>query len=313
MAKRKKKSPDQEAIEKIKEGLEELKAGSQSLTAHGLRRVRTSLVDLVEDIGGIRASLDPILMPERSFDPSDPGAAGRLVAIALLAQPRVPLARLARTYGSGVYAIYYQGDHPAYTRLSGTETPLYVGKADPPAGAMDPMAQGDKLWKRLDEHLKQIAKNERRQSTPEVPNDHPLRVSDFTCRRLVCSTNAQLFAERHLIDVFQPIWNSDIRVAWGISKHGDSREKRDHPPSPFDVMHPGRVWPIDWQSGNPAEIAKIFRLIDAHLDEHPPYSSRDEAIEHLIADFGQTPPLLDAGEEIEVDDDAEDEDEAPNP
>ncbi|NEK66135.1 MAG: Eco29kI family restriction endonuclease, partial [Xanthomonas perforans] len=53
------------------------------------------------------------------------------MALALVAQDRVPLARIARTYGSGVYAIYYHGDHPAYAAVSGTETPIYVGKADP--------------------------------------------------------------------------------------------------------------------------------------------------------------------------------------
>jgi hypothetical protein len=69
--------------------------------------------------------------PERNFDPGNPGTIGRLVVIALLAQDLVPLRELLPTYGSGVYAIYYVGEHPAYGEICRSETPIYVGKADP--------------------------------------------------------------------------------------------------------------------------------------------------------------------------------------
>jgi hypothetical protein len=42
------------------------------------------------------------------------------------------------------------------------------------------------------------------------------------CRRLVCATNAQLVAEKHLIRTFWPIWNSETKTCWGMSKHGDA-------------------------------------------------------------------------------------------
>ena len=35
-----------------------------------------------------------------------------MVALGLLAQPMVPLASVPDAHGSGIYAIYYKGDHP---------------------------------------------------------------------------------------------------------------------------------------------------------------------------------------------------------
>ncbi|WP_425474479.1 Eco29kI family restriction endonuclease, partial [Staphylococcus gallinarum] len=71
---------------------------------------------------------------------------------------------------------------------------------------------------------------------------HPLNIEDFLCRRLVCATNAQLVAERHLINTFRPIWNNEVQICWGISKHGDAAKTRANKRSPWDVMHPGRAW-----------------------------------------------------------------------
>lgn len=70
-------------------------------------------------------------MPRATFDPADPKAIGRMVSIALLAQPLIALEDIQPAYGSGVYAIYYRGEHPLYASISGSETPIYVGKADP--------------------------------------------------------------------------------------------------------------------------------------------------------------------------------------
>ncbi|MBM4094762.1 MAG: Eco29kI family restriction endonuclease [Planctomycetes bacterium] len=56
---------------------------------------------------------------------------GTLIANTLLAQPRRPLKDVPRFYGSGVYALYYRGDFDAYRPIANTETPIYVGKADP--------------------------------------------------------------------------------------------------------------------------------------------------------------------------------------
>jgi hypothetical protein len=93
-----------------------------------------------------------------------------MVAMALLAQPRIPLADVRPSYGSGVYAIYYEGAHPLYRAISGTETPIYVGKADPAKDdASTPREQGARLTGRLLEHAGTIETAERysRNGLPE--------------------------------------------------------------------------------------------------------------------------------------------------
>ena len=44
------------------------------------------------------------------------------MALALVAQPKQPLATVANFYGSGVYAIYYRGSFAAYAPLANTES-----------------------------------------------------------------------------------------------------------------------------------------------------------------------------------------------
>jgi len=71
------------------------------------RRTSDRLVRLVE-------AASPIKSPKFIFDPTDPTVAGELIANALLKQMRYPLSRVERTYGSGVYALYYLGPFDAY-------------------------------------------------------------------------------------------------------------------------------------------------------------------------------------------------------
>jgi hypothetical protein len=124
----------------------------------------------------------------------------------------VPLADVSPAYGSGVYAIYYTGDHPIYAAISGTETPIYVGKADPANDdASTTREQGAKLTGRLIEHAGTVATAEGYSNS--LPKGlSPIYLSDFRCRRLVCATNAQLVAEKHLIRTFWPLWNQETKT-----------------------------------------------------------------------------------------------------
>jgi hypothetical protein len=131
MAKTSRLRPEQAVIVELREQLAHLRELLPTLTRPAANKAMAELVAIVGEIEEARADLDPIKEPGASFDPTNPDTAGRLVALALIAQDKVPMARIARTYGSGVYALYYQGDHPAYAVVSGTETPIYVGKADP--------------------------------------------------------------------------------------------------------------------------------------------------------------------------------------
>ena len=110
---------------------------------------------------------------------------------------------------------------------------------------------------------------------------HPLRLDDFEARRLVCATNAQLVAEKHLIAMFRPIWNNEIGICWGISKHGDAATTRANKRSPWDVMHPGRAWAMAESLDDKASPEDIERRIAEHFAQNQPY--RDTV--HIVHDF----------------------------
>jgi hypothetical protein len=63
-------------------------------------------------VGADTQITDKIRLPRVIFDPFEPKTVGRMVALGLLAQPMVPLASVPDAHGSGIYAIYYKGDHP---------------------------------------------------------------------------------------------------------------------------------------------------------------------------------------------------------
>jgi hypothetical protein len=238
------------------------------------------------DIESARADLDPIKDPGASFDPADPDTAGRLVALALIAQDRVPLGRVAQTYGSGVYAIYYRGKHPLYVPVSKTETPIYVGKADPEnPNAHTPREQGPRLFGRLKDHRRMIETVSAYAELKALP--HPLHLDDFDARRLVCATNAQLVAERHLIAMFKPIWNSEIGICWGISKHGDAATTRANKRSPWDVLHPGRIWAMAESLDNKATPEDIGRRLAKHFKQNQPYCNTVDIVRDFLATFVQ--------------------------
>lgn len=254
-----------------------------------VRRVRDGLTRHFEAVEKARSDADPVSTPLSSFDPSDPKTVGRMVSLALLAQPLVQLGAVKPAYGSGVYAIYYVGDHPLYARISGTETPIYVGKADPSNGdASTAREQGQRLTGRLIEHAGTIATAEKYALENSLAAGlSPIRLSDFKCRRLVCATNAQLVAERHLIRMFWPVWNSDSKACWGMSKHGDAAGTRRNKRSPWDVVHPGRAWALDEQLVNNATAEEVALRINAILDEYPPRTDHAALLEEILSAFRQ--------------------------
>ncbi len=254
-----------------------------------VRRIREGLAAHADALEAARSATDSIRMPRSTFDPADPKVVGRTVSIALLAQPLVPLADVPPAYGSGVYAIYYRGQHRLYAGISGSETPIYVGKADPAKDdGSTTREQGPKLTGRLMEHAGTIATAEA--SSVRMPPDMSLRVSDFTCRRLVCSTNAQLVAEKHLIRTFWPIWNSETKACWGMSKHGDAASTRSNKRSPWDVVHPGRQWALDKRLVDSLTPNEIARRIEATLERVRPRRDHAALLEEMLAGFRQDDP-----------------------
>lgn len=304
------KTPEKDLLDELAKLITELRGLAPDLGKHASRRACMRLESVMAEIEAARADLDPIKMPAGTFDPAYPDTAGRLVVLALIAQPHAPLAAIARTYGSGVYAIYYRGRHPAYAGISRTETPIYVGKADPASNtAKTPREQGPRLFGRLSDHRKMIRVVEGYAVNCSI--DPTIHLSEFTCRKLVCATNAQLVAERHLIEVFKPVWNAETKICWGISKHGDAAETRGNTRSPWDVMHPGRPLFLHEKLPSGTTPEQIARDINNHLVDNPPYHNRAAIIEHIISAFAQEVVTTSAEEQEKEDELAPKEGSAP--
>jgi hypothetical protein len=266
------------SLEKLARHLKKLsetlaKEETTHLPPPSAKRVRNTIAEACDNLWKVIEDLDPIKRPGFVCEPSNPHVAGRIVGIAMIAQPRKPLATVEKFYGSGVYAIYYNGDFTAYAGISRKEHPIYVGKADP----ADPTSktvveQGDRLSNRLRDHRKNIAQA---QST--------LRIADFEYRALVVQTGYQKAAEDFLIHLFKPIWNSETGVCYGLGKHGDDPETRANLRSPWDTLHPGRDWAYrDPRIKDARPPARIVQDIDDHLKKYPPFGSLDEILRRFL-------------------------------
>jgi hypothetical protein len=290
---------DRAAIKALEDALEAvlLAAGNNPPQAV-VRRIREGLAAHADALEAARSATDPIRTPRTTFDPADPKAIGRMVSIALIAQPLILLTEVQPAYGSGVYAIYYRGDHPLYAGISGSETPIYVGKADPANDdASTTREQGAKLTARLLEHAGTIGTAEG--YAAKLPaNLSPIGLADFYCRRLVCATNAQLVAEKHLIRTFWPVWNSQTKACWGMSKHGDSATTRANKKSPWDVVHPGRLWALDERLVDSLVPHEIAKRIDATLQRAPPRRDHAALLEEMLAGFRQDDVALAADNDV---------------
>ena len=255
--------------------IEETRNGQLSTARR--KRLEDEIRSSIESLSGLLGDLDPIRQPTSVFDPSNPKVVGRFVALALVAQPRRPMTEIVKTYGSGVYSIYYSGDYPLYTPLSGSETPIYVGQASPiSSSARSPKDQGDKLSRRLNEHRKNI----RRSATT-------LRVEDFEYRSLVVQSGWETAAEDYLIHLFKPIWNSETRLVFGLGKHGDAAETRANRRSPWDTLHPGREWADNPLLVDAKTVETITAELTTHFARHPVFSDIDTVLLSFIEELRQ--------------------------
>lgn len=281
-------SPDRAAINALRDALDAvLAAAGENPPQAVVRRIREGLSAHAAAVETARAVTDTVRMPSATFDPSDPKIVGRMVSLALLAQPLIRLTDIRSSYGSGVYAIYYTGDHPLYAGISGSETPIYVGKADPANDdASTTREQGARLTARLLEHAGTIATAAG--YADQLPNGlSPIRLEDFLSRRLVCATNAQLVAEKHLIRTFWPVWNAETKACWGMSKHGDAASTRANKRSPWDVVHPGRQWALDGRLQDSLSPDEIAARIAATLERVPPRRDHAALLEEMLEGFRQ--------------------------
>lgn len=246
------------ALKSILESLPEDARVITNLRTAKRKQIEMNLQQTIEALVKVLEDLDPTKQPLFVLDPSDPQIVGRLIAETLVVQERQSLSSVARFYGSGVYAIYYNGDFETYRPLLGSETPVYVGKVDPAlAQASSPTEQGPKLFIRLKEHLKSIE------------SAYNLNADDFECRYLVVKSAWQNTAETYLINRYSPIWNNETNICFGIGKHGDKAETRQNARSPWDTLHPGRKWAAASRSYR-FTVDEIKAQIKEHFAKFPP-------------------------------------------
>lgn len=230
----------------------------EGLTPRKAKRLAEEIREAISRLRKLSQDVDAIRQPATVFDPYRPDVLGRFTGETLLAQERHPLGDLADFYGSGVYALYYRGTFKAYKPIKGTETPIYVGKADPAdTHAASPEEQGPRLAGRLSEHAKSIRAAQN------------LRIEDFDCRYLVVKSGLQKSAEDYLLAHFRPVWNQPL--CKGFGKHGDAATTRANTRSEWDTLHPGRAWATGGANKpNPKSEEEIIASILAHFAEHPP-------------------------------------------
>lgn len=261
------------SVTKASKILAEIEALLAATEAEGLttpaRKKLVSSVDAMRDrLERLTRKIDPNELPDAFFDPAEPSLIGNFVALAMVAQDRKLLGGLTRFYGSGVYAIYYTGPNPLYAPISGTETPIYVGKADPKGNPKTAIDQGTKLADRLNEHRRNIEKVD------------GIAIEDFECRALAVQTGYQAAAESHLIRMFRPIWNNETGILYGLGKHGDDATTRANNKSPFDTVHPGRKW----AAGSPENqtIAEIEAKVRDHFRSAIVFRDRNAVLQAFV-------------------------------
>jgi hypothetical protein len=263
----------------LRETLERLiaQSGKAALTSRARRALEGEIRNVIDELGQFLNDLDPIRQPAAVFDPSNPKVVGRFVSLALVAQPRHPLGEIARFYGSGVYAIYYNGPFKLYAPISGTENPIYVGQAAPAVNnARTPMEQGDRLCRRLEDHRKSVG---RAVST--------LDTAHFEFRSLVVQSGWETAAEDYLIHLFHPIWNSETNILYGLGKHGDSAETRANKRSPWDTLHPGRPWAGHGKLADAKPTTQIASELARHFKAHPAFQNLESVLNSFIEELRQ--------------------------
>lgn len=201
---------------------------------------------------------------EEPYNPLDKMNLGVSVADAMLERAPTGLPLAEPFVGAGIYAIYYVGDFPLYEPIAERNRrkrfawPIYVGKAVP-AGARqggvgldaDP---GTVLFGRIQEHAKSIeqAKN--------------LRIEDFFCRYLAVEDIWIPLGESLLIAQFSPVWN---RCLDGFGNHDPGAGRYRQQRSPWDVLHPGRVWAMKCADNRRSE-KEIVASVREFLADHVP-------------------------------------------
>jgi len=191
------------------------------------------------------------------YNPLDYENLTRNLVRELLRRGPFPLPLQNVFHGSGVYALFYDGEFMPYRAIRSPDAvfPIYVGKAVPEGARKGRrMTRPSRaLHRRLCEHYESI-----NQATN-------LRIQDFSCRFLVVTPLWITMAERFLIEYFRSVWNVCIE---GFGLHDPGRGRHEGEIPWWDALHPGRAWAKRLRQTRIAQDA-MDRL--AHfLEENPP-------------------------------------------
>ncbi len=221
---------------------------------------------LINELQHVREQVSPVRFGAIGITLGRSDSIAKFFAFSFTNQEKRALDKLVDSpfYGAGVYAIYYQGKtENAYLPLSCTETPIYVGKADPKNPQAETVEeQGQALYLRLKEHSKNMTNGN-------------LSLSDFYFRAAPIQTGMQAAVEDFMIRLFRPIWNKEIKICFGIGKHGDRATTRANRRSPWDTMHPGRKW-AEATKTDQMKRHEIEAKIEEHFKKHPVILDKDK-------------------------------------
>ena len=257
------KSSAQTLVLKFRNDLEQLLGDPRNLEL--TPKSRSNLSEEIQKsavaLNGLLTELDPIDRPSAVFDPGNPRTVGYFVALALSAQPRRPLAALKEFYGTGVYALYYKGKFSAYE----------------PKDRQDLSEMRTSVSTRLGEHKKNI------QRASET-----LNIDDFDYRALVVQSGWEGPAETHLIRMFRPIWNKEVKILQGFGKHGDSITTRANKRSPWDTLHAGRNWAGGEGQTDKKTSAQIEQQLIAHFEKTIVYKTFEDVFAAFVSGLKQS-------------------------
>ncbi|TLX16053.1 Eco29kI family restriction endonuclease [Rhizobium sp. MHM7A] len=239
---------------------------SPTLTVKQMARYVSEIRKYAKQLDEAANVLDLVAQPKQIIDPNDPKFQAVVLALRFIQEERHPLSDLTPFYGSGVYALYYTGPLLPYAPIAGSETPIYVGKADPDIVSVKPIEQGIRLYTRLVEHLRNIEKV-------------GLYPKHFEYRYLPLGDGTQVSVEKVLIDFFKPVWNNEGGCLSGFGKHGDSASTRANKRSSWDILHPGRTWAE--KSEPKRSHNEVLSDVAEHFALNPVYQTMAQIVERL--------------------------------
>ena len=173
----------------------------------------------------------------RPYNPLDTENLGDSLVRALLAMDPVRIDQMSEFPGAGVYAIYYTGDFPAYSKVAAANAggaftqAIYVGKAIPSGGRKGTQALGSVTGKYLHNRLR-----EHRDSIIAASN---LNAEDFYVRWLVVEPIWIPLTETLMINRSACAWNA---VVEGFGNHDPGKHRHGGRRTMWDTLHPGRSW-----------------------------------------------------------------------